>query len=70
VFGVGGLHLAILAVQRRVEVLGHVHVLREPLHRLPEVDLLLFERGVVLPQLVWPRYNAFRIALSCFCALS
>ena len=43
---------AIFSTERGVELLRDVDVLREPLHRLPEVHLLLLERGVVLAQLV------------------
>ena len=52
--GVGRLDLGDLGSEGGVEVLGEVDVLPEPLHRLPEVGLLLFERGVVLAELVLP----------------
>ena len=50
--GIGGLDLGDLRDERRVEMLGDVGVLGETLHRLPQVQLLLLERGVVLAQLV------------------
>ena len=51
-FGIGCLDLGDPRRERCVEVLDDVHVLRESLHRLPELQLLLLERGVVLAELV------------------
>ena len=50
--GIGRLDLGDLRGERGVESLGDVDVLGEPLHRLPEMHLLLLERRVVLAQLV------------------
>jgi hypothetical protein len=49
---VGLLNLGDLRRERRVELLGEVDVLRETLHRLPQMHFLLLERGVVLAELV------------------